>query len=79
MKELKDSHDFHWYKIELDLNRKTGHIHSGIPDKFPCRVTSEWEPSDNSQDIYCHQFIYRQEVVCSQCGHKTLVWPETNE
>ena len=73
-KILKSSTDFYWYKQELDLESKTVFKHNGTPDKFPCQVSSRVAFNADCEDEYFHTFTYQKEVVCSECGHKTLSW-----
>ena len=76
MEFLRSTKDFEWYKTSLDAKAKHHHNHYGKPEKFPCKVESEWEYCENGSDIYNHRFVYQQDVVCESCGHKTIVWPD---
>lgn len=73
---LKSEDDFNWYKKRLDVDAKYEHRHRGKPEKYPCRVHSEWHDDPNGPYTYAHYFTYQQEVVCEKCGHKELVWPQ---
>jgi hypothetical protein len=76
MKELTSKQDFHWYKCELDVKAKYLHEHHGTPDRYPCKVSSEWYDNPNGPYTYYHTFIYTQEVTCDHCGARKVVWPE---
>lgn len=70
---LKNSDDFYWYKQELDVAGRHKYNHRNTPEEFPCGVISEPYVGPYT---YIHNFIYQQEVKCSECGHTSLVWPE---
>lgn len=78
---LQHAHDFHWYKKRIDVKARYEYKHHGEPSKYPCGVISEYQDAGNTYgpDSYYHNFIYKQEVVCSECGHKTLVWPDVSD
>lgn len=71
MKEFKNANDFYWYKKKLDLDQRYENKHYGEPERYPCRLLKS-----ELLDEYYHTFIYQQEVVCPECGHKQLKWPE---
>lgn len=73
---LENKEDFYWYKVELDVNGKYQHDHWGKPEKYPCKVVSGWGDNPNGPYYYNHKFIYQQEVICENCGHKKIAWPE---
>lgn len=74
--ELNNEDDFYWYKQRLDLQSKYRHNHVREPKEYPCRVFSVWSDPINSPYEYEHQFVYRQEITCPNCGHSELIWPE---
>ena len=75
MKQLINKSDFVWYKKELDVEGRYEHRHNNEPEKFPCQVTSNYWDDPNGPYTYDHSFSYQQEIVCGECSHKTLVWP----
>jgi len=79
MELLKNEFDFKWYKKELDLKRKCECRHKGEPEKYPCKVESDWWENGRGPYQYDHEFTYEQKVVCDSCGTEKVVWPEINE
>jgi len=75
-KILKNKEDFEWHKRKLDAEREVLFTHRYKPEKYPCGVKSEYFDDPDGDWGYIHSFYYQQEVTCSECGHKTLVWPE---
>ena len=79
-RELMKEDDFFWYKTELDVARKYEHDHEGgLPDRYPCRVYSDFFDNPNGPYTYFHTFVYKVENICEGCGHSTMVWPEVIE
>lgn len=76
---LNSAEDFEWYKKGLDVSGRYAHQHNGRPDRYPCKVISEFWDDPNGPYNYNHSFVYQQEVECPQCHHKTLVWPDQAE
>jgi hypothetical protein len=67
--------DFQWHKAALDVAHKSHCKHNGEPEKFPCRVVSEFWDDPNGPYTYNHSFIYQQSVICDHCGSESIVWP----
>lgn len=76
MKLLNEFEDFNWHKKELDVAGRYNHDHKGNPEKYPCKVISEFENDPNGPYTYWHKFVYQQAVKCSCCGNESLIWPE---
>lgn len=68
--------DFTWYCKGLDVAGRYNHLHLGKPEKYPCKVVSIWRDDPNGPYTYYHKFIYLQDVVCPECGHKSCEWPK---
>lgn len=74
---LKSKEDFEQYKkitneyhtVVEGAPNPPGHL--GEPERYPCLVSRNWLPYE-----YHYRFRYQHEVVCSECGHKSYVWPE---
>lgn len=74
---LKNKDDFKWYKAELNLAKKAEFSHRNFPTEYPCGILECTFFDDPNGDWgYDHEFVYRQEVTCSECGYKSLIWPE---
>lgn len=73
--ELCSDSDFQWYKKSLDCHAKYQHRHIGKPERYPCRVSSEWSDDPNGPYTYNHEFIYQKCIICKECGHHQLEWP----
>jgi len=78
-KILINESDWYWYKAEIDLDNKYCYKHIGNPEKYPCGVRNGYSVNPYGDDEYHHEFYYQQEITCDKCGHKTLVWPETEK
>lgn len=74
--ELKNKKDFEWHKKTLDLKLRHECCHQGTPEKYPCRVESNFWDDPNGPYTYGHTFIYQQSVKCEKCGHTQLEWPD---
>ncbi len=80
MIEFENEWDFIWYTRKLDADNKYAYKHNGKPEKYPCcLLESEFWDNPNGPYEYFHSFLYQQEVVCEQCGHRKLVWPQVEE
>lgn len=81
MKEdiLYDLGEFEHHKNRLDKFERSGCRHTGEPEKFPCKVRSDFWDDPNGPYTYNHYFVYQQEVTCPHCGTKTLIWPTQAE
>jgi hypothetical protein len=66
--------DFEWYCKELDVRHKYRHEHNGKPDRYPCKIESQWHDDPNGPYYYEHEFYYQKEEVCPCCKHKIMVW-----
>lgn len=71
---IENDDEWEWYKLKLDVDQKYHHEHLGKPEKYPCRVNSEWYDDPNGPYSYVHSFFYQKEIVCEKCGHKSLEW-----
>lgn len=74
MTPIKNEDDFYWYKNLIDSQVKYHYKHIGLPERYPCKVTSRSEYYDNGPDIMYHDFVYQITVKCDHCGHEKLVW-----
>jgi hypothetical protein len=79
MRYLNEKKDFDWYKKELDVQSRYDHRHNNDPEKYPCRVRSQWSDDPQGPYTYDHFFTYQQEVACESCGHKKHVWPQAED
>jgi hypothetical protein len=73
---LWSANDFDWYKQSIDVAHRMRFRHRGSPERYPCRVISQWENDPDGPDCQMHTFVYQQTVKCESCGHETVVWPE---
>lgn len=47
--------------------------HGDPPEKYPCKVTSEFLKESNS---FQHRFVYAESVeICPACGQERTEWP----
>lgn len=72
---LNNEEDFKWHQKALDVAQKYNCAHYGDPEKYPCKVVSQFWDDPNGPYTYNHSFIYQQEVQCPHCGHTRLIWP----
>lgn len=79
MKKMANKEDFEWYKKRIDAESRYEHRHNGIPEKYPCVVSSEFWDDPNGPYTYDHAFVYEEEQCCTECGHKTKRFPITKE
>jgi hypothetical protein len=66
--------EWKWYKRKLDADGSYEHDHHGHPEKFPCKVMSQWHDQENVPYYFKHRFVYQVEKVCDKCGHKHMEW-----
>ncbi len=74
METIQSKHDWKWYKASLDINSKYAHRHLGEPEKYPCKVRSEFYDNPNGPYTYNHEFIYQETIKCKECGHENQCW-----
>lgn len=72
MIELLSKVDFEWYKQKLDVESRYHHRHINSPEKYPCKVQSEYWDDPNGPYTFTHTFVYKTEIVCKHCNHKSL-------
>lgn len=79
-KLLESKEDFEWYKVGLDAQRKYRHRHVGTPRQYPCMVKSVLRVDDScslgGRDEYYHTFIYKEIIICDNCGASKTQWPD---
>lgn len=73
-KQLNNEKDFHWFKAEQDVKFRTTHMHVGVPDEFPCKVTTNFDCTSNGSEIAYHDFRYKKKIECEKCGHCSCDW-----
>jgi hypothetical protein len=71
---IENSKEWKWYKKQLDVEQKYEHRHNGEPERFPCKVKSDWWDDPNGPYTYDHTFIYQRDVKCKKCGHVSKEW-----
>lgn len=77
MKKLNNKQDFEWHCKWLDVEGR--YEHSGLPQAYPCIVSSDWWDNPNGPYTYFHKFYYEEEHECSECGHISKKFPITKE
>jgi hypothetical protein len=73
---IENAQDWEWYKAELDVADHYKYKHVGVPENYPCVVSSEWDSGGEGPYIQYHSFIYKTKVVCPHCGSVQFVWPD---
>lgn len=76
---LNNDIDFCWYTRKIDVDHRYEYEHRGIPSTYPCKVSSQLDSRPNGIDIYDHYFLYKKEIICEKCGHKSMVWEDEYE
>lgn len=74
MEIIESKQDWEWYLKRLDAAAKYEHRHNGTPERYPCKVESEWADDPNGPYTYTHRFFYEEEKTCEKCGHKHNEW-----
>lgn len=76
---LSGKTEFKYYKLKLDVEGAYDHLHHNEPEKYPCKVVSNFWDDPNGPYTYHHEFYYKKKISCKECGYTEEEWPEIKE